>query len=131
METDWKKKIWWFVRNFPAVTYGLMCFAVAIIIVYSEYFNFDLVSFVPFIVIPFVPLMLIYGGLGKITGEIACIIIILGMLLLLDLITFLLSKFFIKVYGSNIFTKIIVTILTLTIWILVFLKLINSLPIDT
>lgn len=120
---NWKKNIWYFVRTFPAITYGIAFLLVAFITTYIDYFDF--------IIVPFIPIILVYSGLEKIMNEIICVSVIITTLLFLDLITFLLRRFFTLIIGSNLFTKIIVFVLSLALWIAVFLNTVGKLPIDT
>ena len=128
---DWKKKLWWFVRSFPAISYGIIFALLCVLIELLSDFNVEPDAIMSLVLAPFIPIFLIYGGLGKITNEIICIFVIFGSLLALDLITFLLKKLFTKIFGFNLFTRSSVFVLTFIIWLWVFLYSVGMLPIDT
>lgn len=128
---DWRKKAWWFAKNFPAVLYGVIFAMIFILVEFATYFDVEPNILTSLILSPFIPIFLIFGGLAKIINETLCILLILCTLISLDLITFLLRKFFTAICGYNFYTKAIVLILTITTWLLVFLVTVGKLPIDT
>lgn len=135
MKTKLRKKIWEFIKRFPALTYALL--SLLSLVIFSQNDSFLFVSF------PFIPVLLIYGGgLGSLflldkfivseaAYEVATVVIFISIFLTLDLLTHLLRKTLANLFGQNLLTKITTIILTLILWIIVFISLINSLPIDT
>jgi hypothetical protein len=133
---DWKKNIWEFVKKFPAVSYGISGLTLLVVINSCEWCSNNML--LSFVALPFFLTALIFAGLSNIIpkysfdifNEILPLIVFLLILLSLDIFIFLLRKLLEKFFGKNLFTKVTLIISTLLLWFYVFLRLINSLPID-
>ncbi len=145
MKVKLSKKIWEVVKKIPAVSYGIISILLFIFIGFAlglKPVNLDSETPNIFLVIGFVifaPSFLLCTGIGhlmpnnisEIISETAPFIIFISVCLTLDLTTYLIHKALAKLFGQNLFTKITTIILTIILWIIVFAKLIDSLPIDT
>lgn len=134
MKEDLKNKICGLVKRFPAVTYGI----IGIMVLMANALCAKCVEAFGFILAPFVPVMLIYAGfvnlfsnkISFITEWAIGIFFLFVILIILDSISFLLRKFFVKCFGDNKFAKISPIIITIFLWLCVFVSLIEVLPID-
>jgi hypothetical protein len=135
MKMELKKKIWEFVKKFPATSYGIS----GIMVLITSAWCVECVERLGFILIPFFLAILLNAGflnfISSLTSSmILCLVIFpffFAIFPVLDLLTHLLRKTLTNLFGQNLFTKITTIILTLILWIIVFISLINSLPIDT
>ena len=93
IKIDWRKKVWWFAKSFPAVSYGAIFAMIFILVEFVTHSDIEPNILTSLILSPFIPIFLIYGGLTKIMNEALCILLILCTLISLDLITFLLPVF--------------------------------------